>query len=237
MTDDLHCFYRLAQRPAAEPKRKLPGATKAACLRNFVAEFGADRTTVFGDRLDDAARRTVLDLGARLIDVDHGSGGGTFRAAAAAAMALPPRTPVYLVEDDFLHRPGAAAAALADGLALGEAYVTLYDHPDKYLAPAAGGNPRVRRGGEATRLLCGHACHWKVTNSTVMTFATTAGQLAADWRTILRHCGGRYTDDYRLFRSLAWRGRRLLSAVPGFATHCEAAWLSPAYRRASVAQS
>jgi len=212
----------------------LQEATKLACLRNCLEVFGREHIVVFGDQLDDETAQAVADSAVNLVAVDEGSGGGNFRRAAEAAMQLAEEDLVYLVEDDFLHR-AEAPAAIKDGLSLGVEYVTLYDHPDKYVDARQGGNPRVKRGGENTRLLCGEMTHWKVTNSTVMTFATTAGQLRKDWKIFLKYCGGRYTDDYRLFRALAWRGRRLISAVPGLATHCEARWLSPFYDWASLA--
>lgn len=230
---DIHVYYRLASRPAAGEKEKLLGADKEACLKNCIAVFGRDNLCVYGDRLDEDTKNVVHRSEARLIETDEGSGGGNFRAAAQNAMRLPEETFIYLVEDDFLHRP-EAPQILIDGIELGAEYVTLYDHPDKYLAPTQGGNPLVRKGGEKTTLLCGKRCHWKITNSTVMTFATTAGQLRKDWKTFLRYCGGRYTDDYKLFRELGWRGRKLLSSVPGFATHCESKWLSPLFNWSSL---
>ena len=163
-----------------------------------------------------------------------GPAAGILARRVQAALDLNDDDWVYLVEDDFLHRPGAYEA-LADGLAMGAEYVTLYDHPDKYLPPTAGGNPKVKGGGEKTRLLHGQVCHWKLTNSTVMTFACRVGQLRKDQPIILRFCGGRYTDDYGMFKALTWRGQRLISAVPGYSTHCETAWLSPFYDWASLA--
>lgn len=230
----IQCFYRLAPRPAAEPKAKLPAATKEACLSNFLSAFPGQTVTIIGDCLNEQLRNDVLSRGVTLKEVSQGSGGGAFREAAALAMELPDETAIYLVEDDFLHHRNALPALL-DGLSFGAEYVTLYDHPDKYLDPKNGGNPHVREGGEATRLLCGNYCHWKLTNSTVMTFATTVGQLRKDWRIILRFCGGRYTDDYRLFRKLTRKGRRLISSVPGFATHSETRWLAPFVDWESVA--
>jgi hypothetical protein len=222
----VHVFYRVAERAAAQPKNKPTWATKEACLLNALQTFGGDAIHVFGDRLSSHLRVMVRSLGVRLTEVDEGSGGGNFRAAARVAMGMPDSTVVYLLEDDFFHMP-RSAEAIHDGLSLGASYVTLYDHPDKYIDRKLGGNPHVTDGGEKTILLCGQVTHWKMTNSTVMTFAATAGQLRKDWKIFSKHCSGRYTDDYRLFRSLSWRGRKLLSAVPGLATHCETQFLSP----------
>jgi glycosyltransferase involved in cell wall biosynthesis len=224
----IHCFYRLAESPAAQPKQKIDSATKLACLENCIDILGVRSVIVFGDRVSGETRKMVESLGVQFVKVDEGSGGGNFRTALNSALELPDEELAYFLEDDFLHRPGAREA-LIDGLQMDAEYVTLYDHPDKYLSPGDGGNPLVRHGGEKTRLLCGRVCHWKITNSTVMTFACRIRHLRADQRTILKYCSGRYTDDYRMFRSLAWRGRRLICSIPGYATHCESRWLSPFY--------
>jgi len=228
LQDGINVFYRLAPRPAAEARPKLLHATKEACLLNYLAIFPKDSVYIFGDCLSNDLQEIVNRLGLPLNEINEGSGGGNFRAAAKAAMDLTDDAVIYLLEDDFLHRLGAREAIL-DGLNLGADYVTLYDHPDKYLNVEKGGNPHVKDGGEKTRLLCGSVCHWKITNSTVMTFATTVRCLKRDWKIFLKHCDGRYTDDYRLFRALSWRGRKLISSVPGFATHAETRWLSPLF--------
>ncbi|MEM9882377.1 MAG: hypothetical protein AAF800_05625 [Planctomycetota bacterium] len=224
----IHVFYRLAEQPATQPKIKLPAATKLACLRNFVSHFSDDAVTVLADGVGPGLRADARATGVDVVEVSHGSGGGNFRDAAARAMALPADTMVYLVEDDFVHRAGAREALL-DGFDQDAAYVTLYDHPDKYVDASDGGNPHVSRGGEKTLLTRGTACHWKRTNSTVMTFAVRAGRLASDWKFILPTSRATYTDSYTMFRRLARRGRHLISAVPGLATHAETAYLSPGW--------
>jgi hypothetical protein len=58
-----------------------------------------------------------------------------------------------------------------EGFELGASFVALYDHPDKYLDPSKGGNPYCEGGAEDTRVYLTTSCHWKITNSTTMTFA------------------------------------------------------------------
>jgi hypothetical protein len=219
-------FYRLVPQPAREAKGKLEGATKMGCLYNFLQEFGRDEVVVLGDTLDEETRREVRGLGLQLHDNRFKSGGFNFLAGLDLALGGRDNEDVYLVEDDFVHRP-EARDVLLDGLSMGAAYVTLYDHPDKYVSPAAGGNPKVRHGGESTRLLLGSRCHWKVTNSTVMTFAAKVGQLRRDARVIRKYCQGMYPADHAMFRRLSWRGSRVISSVPGYATHAVLQWLTP----------
>jgi hypothetical protein len=224
----IHIFYRLSDRSVAEKRPKLIAATKSVCLRNAVEVFKGCPVTVFIDSDDVTLEDMAHGLHCNVVRSNERSGGGTFRLAATYAMDLPADEIVYLLEDDFLHRPNAMNV-LVDGIEQDCSYVTLYDHPDKYINAVHGGNPYVKNGGERTRLLLGKHSHWKVTGSTVMTFATLSGQLRKDWSVFLRHCPDRYTDDFRLFRELSWRGRRLVSSVPGYATHCESVHLSPLY--------
>lgn len=222
----LSVFYRLALRSVAEVRPKVNGANKLAYFANAVKTFEASNITVIADSMSDFEIEPFIEFGCKVMRVSNGSGGGTFRDAALLAMTLSDDQPVYLLEDDFIHRH-CSTDVLLDGIAAGFDYVTCYDHPDKYIHKSMGGNPLVTKGGESTRVLVTHKSHWKITNSTVMTFATTPRVLKRDWRIILRHCGGRYTDDYRMFRELARRRRYVYSSLPGLCTHSEVQHLSP----------
>jgi outer membrane scaffolding protein for murein synthesis (MipA/OmpV family) len=67
-------------------------------------------------------------------------------------------------------------------LELGASFVSLYDHPDKYLPPSQGGNPYCEGGAEDTRVYLTKSTHWKITNSTTMTFAATVSTLKKNRR-------------------------------------------------------
>jgi hypothetical protein len=58
---------------------------------------------------------------------------------------------VYIVEDDYLHKP-LSPKVIEDGFDIGLDYVSLYDHPDKYLNPIEGGNPFCSGRAEETRV-------------------------------------------------------------------------------------
>jgi hypothetical protein len=209
---------------------KLPYANKLACLDNFLSEFGAADTVVFADGCLPDTLRGVRARAAPVIELTAGSSAASWRAVASYALdKLALSDAVYFVEDDFLHRPGAAVV-LREGLEIAH-YVTLYDHPDKYLGPAQGGNPLVRDGGEKTRVLLTRSSHWKLTNSTTMTFAARIGVLRADKRTWWRFTRGTHPRDFHAFRYLTRRRlvgrRRLASPIPGYSTHVETAWLTP----------
>ncbi len=227
MSETLHVVYRLSELTAAGAKSKLENATKIQCLTNAIRTFPDAKFTVLADSLSDTFLSEVHAIFPKVTRITCGSGGSSFRHAANIAMSFEPADIVYLLEDDYLHLP-QATGILLDGFRVGADYVTLYDHPDKYINSEDGGNPLVRDGGELTRLKIGELSHWKITNSTTMTFATRVATLKSDWSVFLKYCGGNYTDDYKVFRHLSkWKRRQLVSSVPGYSTHCELAFLSP----------
>lgn len=148
---------------------------------------------------------------------------------------------VYLLEDDYLHLPGSSEAII-EGLEISD-YVTLYDHPDKYLD---GINPLIKNNSELTRVYLTSSCHWKETNSTTMTFATKVKTLKKDvffhklftvgiksMALISKKRFGykKIPMDYPLWRSLIkLKGRKLISPIPAFSTHTELAWLAPKFQ-------
>ena len=195
-------YYRLSNLEAGMSKKKIPNATKQHCLENCIAEFGADNIIILGDRLNDETRDYVNSLNIRLVVV-------------------------YLLEDDFLHLPNSKQY-LEEALSVYNAYVTLYDHPDKYLDRELGGNPFITQSSEVTRLLKTNSIHWKITNSTVMSFAAKVSRLKDDYDLIMKYSSERITDSFRFFTELNQTKKiPVLSSVPGKSTHCESAWLSP----------
>ena len=126
---------------------------------------------------------------------------------------------------------------IEEGLEIAD-YVTLYDHPDKYVDKENGGNPYVRKGGERTRVLLTKSSHWKQTNSTTHTFATKVRTLKEDkpiwWKHTKKYHG---LNDFEGFKQLGGLGsiynyffgkrRKLISCLPGKSTHIENAYLTP----------
>jgi len=221
-------YYRLSNQSAGGYKNKLPHATKEHCLRNTIKVFGEDSVVVIGDTLNEKTLTMVRSCGVRLVEVSNGNGSDTFRAALDLAIEENGDTEiVYLLEDDFLHLP-ASANLIEEALSMYDAYVTTYDHPDKYLDKDRGGNPFVESGGEVTRLIRTRSSHWKMTNSTVMTFATTRKRLVEDRDLLYKCSSNNITDSFQFFLALAQeKGIPCLSSVPGTSSHIETAWLSP----------
>jgi hypothetical protein len=75
---------------------------------------------------------------------------------------------VYLLEDDYIHCP-ESKRILLEGLWIAD-YVTLYDHPDKYLLEKSGGNPFNDKNLQKTRVYMTKSTHWQET-TTIMRYA------------------------------------------------------------------
>ena len=225
---NMKVYYRLSNLEAGMSKKKIPNATKQHCLENCIKEFGKENITILGDTLNEETKTYVESLNLRLIEVSNGTGAGTFRDALDLAIKENKDNDlVYLLEDDFLHKPNSKNIII-EGLSKYNGYITLYDHPDKYLNKENGGNPFIEQGGEATRLVKTDSVHWKITNSTVMSFACRTSRIKSDYELILKHSSANITDSFRFFIDLNQiKGIPVLSSVPGYSTHCESSWLSP----------
>ena len=221
-------YYRLSNLEAGISKKKIPNATKKHCLENCIQEFGLENITILGDRLNDETKDYVNSLNLRLIEVDNGTGSGTFRDALDLAIKEnDDEDMVYLLEDDFLHKPGSKQL-LKEGINRFKMYTTLYDHPDKYIDASNGGNPQIQQRSEITRIARTNSVHWKLTNSTVMSFATFVYRLKEDYELLKKYSSNNITDSYGFFTELLQTKQiSTVSSIPGYSTHCEAAWLSP----------
>ena len=243
MVSELQIIYRLSD--AGEKKEKLPGINNENCLNDFLKHFPASDVTVVADNVRDETMAWLEGLGLRQIVRTALGNSGSFWAAFQHALTFPDDAIVYFVENDYLHREGARQILL-EGFGIAD-YVTLYDHPDKYVD---GVNPLVRGGGEQTVVRLTESCHWKYTNSTTMTFAARVSTLRRDQRVVRRYTIGliglvfgrrlpilrrwqplRVTQSFPMFCTLARRGRRLASPIPGWSTHGETAWVTPFFDR------
>jgi len=134
-------------------------------------------------------------------------------------------TLVYFAEDDYIYRQNAPEI-IEEGLTVAD-YSTGYDHPDKYINHNEGGNPFIEQGGELTRVLVSKNIHWKQTNSTCMTFATTLKTIKQDYAVFARGCSSNIPADFRIFCDLRqYQNRTLVSCIPAVSTHGETEWLA-----------
>ena len=153
--------------------------------------------------------------------VSVGHGAGTFRMVYEDAIKNDPNDFIYFLEDDYLHLPNSYDALLSVASKNIVDYITLYDHPDKYNGNIVS-NPFVVSGGEETMLFWCGKHHWKVTNSTTMTFGAFSDILREDKETFWRWTETRHPYDYQLFWDLQlFKNRRLVCAAPSLSTHGE----------------
>lgn len=215
-------------------KVKFANATKQKCLLNLLTQFPIEEVTVY---MDKCVEPTVDFLnhyrdiaGLKVVPIQGGSSAQSFKLIIDEALKLPPNEEVYLVEDDYWHLDGSRTAIL-EGLQRAN-YVTLYDAPDKYVPASMGGNPLIEEdGADQTKVILTKSHHWRLTNSTTCTFATTPSVLREDYEIWKRWCFASDTqthpNDFQCFLELREMGRALLSALPTLSTHCEPAWKAP----------
>ena len=199
-----------------------------ACLANAIKEFGNAKWSIIADNVsketDEMIQKYVPKSEIFYVSIGHGA--GTFNIALDGALKCEDDEIIYFIENDYLHKPNSSNI-LKEGFTLGASFVSLYDHPDKYLSPEKGGNPYCEGDAEDTRVYKTDSVHWKITNSTTMTFAAKVSTLRENEQTLRNHTSGTHPDDFQMFLELRYAKQLLITPMPGYATHGETAWLSP----------
>jgi hypothetical protein len=220
----MHVIYRISE--IGYPKDKPNYINNKNCFENALQVFNKANWYVIADNVSDETKEYLNSKVETVKYVSVGHGAGTFNLALDVALNLPSSEIVYFLENDYLHKPGADKV-LEDGIELGFDYVTAYDHPDKYLNPFEGGNPFCSGRAEDTRVYLGQYCHFKLTNSTTMTFASSVKTLKEDEEVLRKWTKDTHPYDFQMFMELKQVGRRLASSIPGYSTHGETEFLSP----------
>ena len=219
-------IYRISD--AGYKKEKPDYINNETCLKNATKVFEDEDWSIIADNISTETNDMIQKYKSR----DHiyyasiGHGAGTFNLALNEALTYNDDDIVYFIENDYLHKLDAVKI-LNEGFELGASFVALYDHPDKYLDPSKGGNPYCEGGGEDTRVYLTDSCHWKITNSTTMTFAAKVSTLKRVESILRKHTSETHPNDFQMFLELRQLGELLITPIPGYATHGERAWLSP----------
>jgi hypothetical protein len=233
----INIYYRLSDK--GEIKDKLTKVTNRSCLENFFCEFDSNEVNIIADNVTDHTYEWLKSYSVKSLHRTSLGNSASFWYCYELALTRPAGEYVYFVENDYIHRE-KSKEVLLEGLNIAD-YVTLYDHPDKYVD---GMNPGVKNGGEVSTVYLTESTHWKKTNSTTMTFATRVSTLISDRFIfklysvgllnrnypikIKKLMGRRVPADYRIFNILIRLKKRLLvSPVPGYASHGEIDYLSP----------
>jgi len=119
---------------------------------------------------------------------------------------------IYFLEDDYLHLPGWEKIMM-EGIDLGIDYISLYDHLDKYKD-----YPDL-----VSKIYVTESCHWRTVPSTCNTYACKFSTLKRDFGTHRYYSEsfhGPVSSDNSKFLDLQSQGRRLITSIPGYSTHC-----------------
>ena len=238
---DVHVFYRLSD--GGHPKIKPSYISNENCLRNFEQQFGQEKIYLIADNVSDSTWNHIQKNypTMRCERTSLGGQAASFNYALDLALKLPSKDGRYFVEDDYLHRKNSYDV-LIEGLELGTDYVTLYDCPDTYDGEGTPRyfeevNPTVEGGGEITKVFLSKTCHWKLTNSATMTFASTVKVLRRDESVLRKWTAKKLTQSFWMFMELREEGKSLVNPLPGYATHGENKWFCPLVDWNSVANS
>ncbi len=219
-------IYRISD--AGYSKVKPDYINNESCLKNATEVFKDADWSVIADNVSEDTNNMIQKYVTRssIEYVSIGHGAGTFNLALDEALTLDDDEIVYFIENDYIHKPNSQKI-LEEGFELGASFISLYDNPDKYLDPSKGGNPYCQGGAEDTRVYLTDNCHWKITNSTTMTFAAKVSTLKQTESILRKYTTGTYPNDFHMFLDLRQNNQLLITPLPGYSTHGETAWLSP----------
>lgn len=217
-------LYRISD--GSYKKERFSHATKQHCIENLLTHFPKEEVIIYADNVKDSTLEWITLLGCETHRTHGGSSAAGFRIVLNEALKLDKSETVYFVEDDYLHLPNSRTV-LIEGVERSH-YVSLYDHADKYIPASMGGNPFIDDdASEVTKVFVTKTTHWKLTNSTTMTFATKVSTLIEDRELWEKFTVGNYPRDFDCFLALREKGRTLSTPLPGYSTHCEPMWASP----------
>jgi hypothetical protein len=201
-----------------------------SCLKNALQVFSYNEYdwSIIADNISEETNNMICKYIPRdyIYYASIGHGAGTFNLALNEALQESDDKIIYFLENDYLHKQ-CSPEILKQGFELGASFVALYDHPDKYLDPSRGGNPYCTGGAEDTRVYLTESCHWKITNSTTMTFASKVSTLKRVEPILRKHTNTSHPNDFDMFLELRSQNELLISSIPGYATHGETKWLAP----------
>lgn len=224
----MRIIYRISD--AGYNKVKPEYINNENCLKNFCNIFfeHIHDINIIADNCSEGTIKMIKKYidHINIYKTSEGSGAQTFNIALDKALKYDDEEIVYFVENDYLHKP-ESEKIIKEGFELGASFVSLYDHPDKYITPENGGNPYCQGGAEDTRVYLTDSCHWKITNSTTMTFAAKVKTLKEVEPTLRAYTTGTYPQDFKMFLDLRKQGHLLITPLPGYSTHGETAWLTP----------
>jgi hypothetical protein len=219
----MRIIYRISD--SGYNKVKPDYITNENCLANAIKEFDDVIWSIIADNVSSDTNDMIQKYVTRdcILYTEKGNGAATFNLALDEALTYDDDEIIYFIENDYLHKPGSQKI-IQEAFELGADFASLYDHPDKYVD---GINPYVEGGGEITKVFLSKSCHWKLTNSTTMTFAAKVKTLKKYESILRKYTSTTHPDDFKMWVELREQKASLITPLPGYATHGETAFLSP----------
>lgn len=219
-----HCHFSAV----SVHKERLPSFSREKCHRNLIetADLSKARFTFLLDAFHPMDKVHFIKEQKQfpVVEFKAGSETGSFLFLLEYVLQQPfsDETILYFLEDDYLHRQGWVDILL-EGFALPQAdYLTLFDHRDKYTLP--------QYTSLKAQLYHTPSCHWRTTPSTTNTYAMRFKTLKKHYEVHRAFSVGRkITADHEKFLRLGEMNAQILSSIPGYSTHVERAYLSPAH--------
>ena len=229
--NNFYVFYRISDNGTSNSV-KLNYATKINCLRNALNIFKNTKFIVYIDNVIEETDKQIHKLcsnydNASIKYLNCGGNSKSFRIVYEDALKLNDDDFIYLLEDDYLHLNGSFDMLKEFAERNYTDYVTLYDHPDKYEELGVGVNPYCKNFGEKTVLFMTPNHHWKITNSTTMSFGAFVNILKRDKEIFWKYTEENIPKDFPLFIELRENNKLLSSPVPSLSTHCNKGSIAP----------
>lgn len=210
-------FFRTSKQFGKNP---ITEANYYITYHSLLKSFGADEIIVIADNAT-TEQQTYFMQRAKYCYLTKLGNCGSFRLQVKLAMKIHAADIYYFVEDDHLHQP-EQKRYISEGLNHFD-FVSLYDHPDKYMFSGYKGLMR--------KIVATEAGHFSGTPSTVMTFAITHNTLIKCYEFFLKsqyiRPGIKFPQDHQMFLDLIQQGYSIGTCLPGRSTHCEKEMLSP----------
>lgn len=219
-----HCYYSKLQEL---PDRTRPSwFNKIKVFENFKNTLNPDLAnyTIVYDEFYGSIDKTFLAKEKNVEIIKCGSETDSFLKTLEIIQSknLSDDTIVYLLEDDYLHRPGWCDIML-EGFSINPHYLTLYDF-DFFIAK-----------GYLCEIFATPSSHWRAVPATTNTFSCKYKTLIEDLVIHQKHSingvkeeeGFHYSKDYDKFWELQQQHKYLISPMPGWSTHCDANHISP----------
>ena len=219
-----HCYYSKIQEL---PDRERPfWFNKFKVFENFKNTLDPELVnyTIIYDEFNGSIDKTFLAREKNVEIISCGGETGSFLAMLDIVQSknFDDDQIVYLMEDDYLHRPNWSQILL-EGFEIGSPYVTLYDF-DMFISK-----------GYLCETFTTKNSHWRAVPATTNTFACKYKTLLQDLEIhkeysengIKKKEGYYFSKDFDKFWYLQKQGKYVISPMPGWSTHCDANHISP----------